>query len=112
MNPNIRVGTVEGTGAAINVELGFVPDVVEVVNIDATNPVSIKWTSDMADAAGIKLTGGATPAHTKISSNGISAYAGSRGAKAKGFTIGADTGLNVNGETITYVAMRSGAGAE
>lgn len=40
-----------------------------------------------------------------LASLGISEYVGSASA-AKGFTIGADTNLNVSGETILYMALR------
>ena len=61
----------------------------------------------MTAAHGFKLTGGASLAHTKITSNGISQYDGVESSAAEGFTIGADTGLNVSGETIVYVAIRN-----
>ncbi|WP_022727227.1 hypothetical protein [Fodinicurvata sediminis] len=110
MNPNIKTGTVEGTGSAINVALGFQPDHVRIFNIDATNPVSVEWTSDMDDGHGLKLKGG-TVAYSKITSNGITPYDGADNDEGYGFTIGADSDLNVNNQTLVYVATRSGAGA-
>jgi len=107
MQPNIQVGTVEGTGAAINIELGFEPDWIEVQNIDGN--AAGKWSSNMPAASMVKRTAGT---FSKPTTNGISPYAGVRGTAAKGFTIGADADLNVDGETLVYVAMRSGAGAQ
>jgi len=100
-------GTVEGTGSAINVSIGFMPDYVEVMNIDATNEVILKWTADMDDGHAMKLVGG-TSGPAAITSNGITPYEGDAD-NAPGFTIGTD-GVNANGETIVYVAIRSGLG--
>ncbi len=105
-------GTVEGTGSAINVPLGFTPDYVKVFNIDDAGSLwaTIEWTSDMAAASGWKTlkiadngSSGALSS-AKITSNGISEYAGVAGTTPKGFTIGADTDLNASAETICYVA--------
>lgn len=41
-----------------------------------------------------------------LSSLGISVYAGSSASAALGFTIGADTDVNVSGDTLLYIAMR------
>jgi hypothetical protein len=52
-------GTVEGTGSAINVQLGFQPKRIEVVNIDSSNPVKpfLKWIYNMAAASALKTVG-------------------------------------------------------
>lgn len=106
-------GTVEGTGAAINVSLGWQPDYVKCWNIDDAGDLHAvgEWTSDMADASmfkGLKIadngsTGGLS--NTYVTTNGITPYDGSDSA-AQGFTIGADADLNADGETIVYIAMR------
>jgi len=59
MNEDITIGTVEGTGAAINVEIGYLPDRVEVVNIDSENPAkpSMNWQNGMAAASAHKAAG-------------------------------------------------------
>lgn len=93
------VGTVTGTGAALNVELGFSPKYVKVVNV--TDPTVFEWFEGMADASAIKTTDAV--AMTAISTNGITPYAGSTTA-SKGFTIGADADLNASGETLHYIA--------
>lgn len=49
---HFATGTVEGTGAAINVQLGFTPDYVKLINIDGD--ASLEWISDMADGEGYK----------------------------------------------------------
>lgn len=99
---DVVVGTVEGTGAAINIELGFIPSYVKVYNYD-DGVTQMEWFNGMTNAHGLKST---SSAHAKITSLGISAYAGTDGGYGKGFTIGADTDLNVDGETMYYMAVR------
>jgi hypothetical protein len=104
----IVTGTVEGTGSAINVSIGFVPRVVIAYNIDdaGTDMPLVLWTTNDADAAGVKILASAI---AYISSDGISEYDGSStvGSEASpGFTIGADSDLNASGETINYIAFR------
>jgi hypothetical protein len=106
-------GTVEGTGAAINVQLGFVPSYVKVFNIDDDGTLwpTIEWVTGMAAASGWKTLKVADSGSTgnlssaKITSAGISTYAGTEGANSAGFTIGADADVNVDGETIVYMAF-------
>lgn len=100
----LKVGTVTGTGAAINVELGFTPALVLLWN--ETDPGLFIWSSKMADAEALKLTD--APALTFPTSNGISVYAGSATAgseASKGFTIGADADLNAASDVIHYAAF-------
>lgn len=107
-----KVGTVEGTGSAINVPIGFVPDYVEVFNYDDAGekyPL-VKWWKGMADGSGLKINANSV-AIAKITSGGISAYDGSDTAgseAAPGFTIGTDADLNASGETLFYTAHRNG----
>jgi hypothetical protein len=101
---HIASGTVEGTGSAINVELGFTPTYVKVVNFD--DPGMLEWWSGMGAAAGVKLND--TPALTKVTSNGITAYDGTQGATSQGFTIGADADINVGSETLFWIAYGEG----
>jgi len=102
----VAKGTVEGTGAAINISCGFVPRVVRVLNIDGI--CTMDWTDDMGDAYGLKTadSGIGTTDISLVTSLGISAYAGSEAANSAGFTIGADTDLNVSAETLIWVAHR------
>lgn len=96
----IITGTVTGTGAALNVSLGFIPKRVEIVN--ETDPGYYVWTSDMADGEMQKTIGDGTT--TFATTNGISAYTGSATA-AEGFTIGADTDMNAESDVIHYTAF-------
>lgn len=105
MKGQIAYGSVEGTGAAINVSLGFTPVYVKCVNIDDAGGLTpeFEWISGMAAANAIKVTD--TVTRNLVTSNGISTYAGSEGSAAKGFTIGADADVNASGETILYIAI-------
>jgi len=110
----VSVGSVAGTGAAINVSLGFKPDYVKVVNYtDTAGAVpTIEWFSAMTAAHGLKTLGIADDGISSdesaefITSLGISQYVGTN-ALTEGFTIGADTDVNVDGDTIVYIAIRN-----
>lgn len=114
---NIKIGTVEGTGAAINVSCGFTPVYVKLVNIDDAGGLAptLEWFSGMGAGDALKtlkIVDSGTTANASsqiITSLGIDTYAGSASA-AKGFTIGADTDVNVSGETILYLAIGGGDG--
>lgn len=93
-------GTVEGTGSAINVELGFMPAKVELFNEDGL--CHMVWTDSMAAGKGMKTVTAGTVSF--VASNGVSQYAGATRSASKGFTIGTDTDINVSGETLHYVA--------
>ena len=95
-------GTVEGTGASINVSIGFVPRIVKVINIDGD--AVMEWTDDMGDGFGYKsLTGGT---NALMATLGISAFAGVAGGATPGFVIGADTDVNVSAQTLIWIAHR------
>lgn len=95
------IGTVTGTGSAINVSLGFTPTCVILVN--QTDPGMFIWMNTMADAKAVKLTD--APALTFAGSNGISPYAGVAGSASEGFTIGADSDLNAPSDVLHYIAF-------
>lgn len=97
----MKNGTVEGTGAAINISVGFIPRRVVLENIDGD--AILTWTPDMGDDGGYKTVAAGTNAH--IASGGITGYSGSASA-AEGFTIGTDTDVNVSDETIIWTAFR------
>lgn len=112
-NPDAIVGSVAGTGAALTVSLGFVPSYVKVFNPNDAGSLfpSMEWFNGMATASGFKslktVDSGATgnASSNYVTTNGITAFTGSSSASA-GFTIGADTDLNVNAETVFYIAIR------
>ena len=93
-------GTVEGTGSAINVELGFTPSVVRLINIDGD--ATLDWTDDMPDDEGYKFVAAGTNA--QIGSGGITPYAGTVAGDEAGFTIGTDSDVNASAETIIWMA--------
>ena len=101
---NIASGKVAGTGAALNVSIGFKPRVVCLINVAAGGLISIDWNVDMGEATGFKRI--ATGVASQLAALGVSQYAGSQGANTEGFTIGADADMNVNGEYIHYIAYR------
>lgn len=110
-------GTVEGTGAAISITLRSVPNYVRLMNVDGL--VTLDWTDDMPDAYGLKTVTDGTISY--ITSDGVTPLGDDEGLTVaasdttvdgntttltgvRGFTIGADTDVNVNGETIMYIA--------
>jgi hypothetical protein len=94
------MGTVEGTGSAINIPCGFQPNLVRLINIDGD--AILDWTSDMGAGKGYKTVAAGTNA--LIATGGITAYTGSEGSESEGFTIGADADVNASAETIVWVA--------
>lgn len=96
---NTKTGTVTGTGAALNISIGFIPDHVLVVN--GSGAETLEWFSSMAAASAFKTVTAGT--RSVISSGGITAFSGSATA-GQGFTIGADADVNVNTEVLRYIA--------
>jgi hypothetical protein len=96
--PTTAVGTYTGTGAAINISIGFVPAWVEVINKTDGDKRFV-----FSDGATFVHTGG-TNATATVSSNGISAFAGTRGGVGAGFTAG--TELSTNAKVYVYIAHR------
>lgn len=89
------VGSVTGTGAALDVKkVGFRPRNVRVVNVAAGGLCYGEWIEGMADASVVKtLTDGTISVPVTL---GITPL-------ADGFTLGADTDLNVLGEVVRFV---------
>lgn len=97
--PCIKTGTVTGTGAAINIPLGFVPDYVRIVNITDADQID-EWFAGMADGTSVQTN---TAVATRAS-NGVTPYAGSS-TVAAGFTIG--SGISESAKVLYYVALRN-----
>ena len=97
MVAEVRMGTYEGTGAAINIELGFIPDRVEIINTEDSDAAWI-WHRSMGDGKAQALGTLAS-----VAANGVSAYEGDASA-ALGFTIG--TALSESGKTFSWHASR------
>jgi hypothetical protein len=101
MKPALSIGTYTGNAAAQNIELGYVPDYVEVWNVtDGTN--FTVWFNGMAAASGLSTITTAGP--VLDTTNQISAYAGDSSHKA-GFTVGTD--LSTNAKVYRYLAARN-----
>lgn len=99
----MKTGKVAGTGAAINVSLGFTPLFVMVANTEDSDTVDFAiFCDDTSDsmAAGTAITIAAAAAAR--ASNGLSQYAGSESAAA-GFTIG--SGISESGKDLHWVAF-------
>lgn len=110
MATEIKVGSYTGTGAAINVELGFTPDYVKVINVTDGDEYW-EWFSSMTNAHAIYtrtvtdngVTGNASI--TRITANGITPLNPTDFTTKQGFTIG--TALSESGDTFAYVAVRN-----
>lgn len=98
--PTVKTGTFTGTGAAINISLGFIPDYVCVANI-TDGDATWQWWSGMDAGTAIKTT----TAVATLASNGISTYAGTPTA-GEGFTVGTD--VSESTKVHRYVAIRGG----
>lgn len=103
----LKTGTVEGTGSALTVIIGFEPSWVRVLNIDGL--ATLEWTDSMADAEGLKEVTAGTKSF--ITSDGITPTTVTVAAPGPdmpghnaGFIIGADADVNVAAETIHWVA--------
>jgi hypothetical protein len=111
MAANTKTGSYTGTGAAINIELGFIPDYIRVINITDGDD-AWEWFSSMAAASAIyqrNLVDNATSGNSSmalITTNGISTYDAADFSHKKGFKVG--TSLSENGKTFAYVATRNG----
>jgi hypothetical protein len=93
-----KVGTYTGTGAAINVQIGFVPDYLRIVNI-TDGDYTMEWFNGMA--AGTSIDTAAAVATN--AADGITAYNGTRGGDGAGFTVGTDG--SETGKVYRYFAV-------
>jgi hypothetical protein len=100
MADNLRVGTVTGTGAAVNISLGWIPDFVIIFNATDGDVVDF-WANGMTALTSVLIN---TAAATRAASDGISTYTGATTA-AKGFTIGA--GISESAKVLYYLACRN-----
>lgn len=108
----LATGTATATAATINVSIGWTPRSVLITNVTGTNLTQAYWMTGMAAASCFKLVSASTntyvPSAMVVSLptvSCISTYAGSTTA-GKGFTLGADTDVNVSGDTLRWEARR------
>lgn len=101
---NVKVGTYTGTGAAINIELGFIPDYVRIVNA-TDGDIAWEWFYGMGAADALQGTNHADTQFSLITSNGVDSYSPTDFTNNKGFTVG--TSLSENAKVFYYVALRN-----
>lgn len=101
MKPTVHVGTYTGTGAALDLPIGFVPDYVRVCHI-TDGDESFEWFRGMTDGHAFQTVNHDTAQQSVITSNGVSALDGANGA---GFTVG--TALSTSAKVYRYVAVRN-----
>lgn len=104
MASEVKVGTYEGTGAAVNVELGWVPDAVILVNVEDGDIMWI-WFNGMGASDAFQITNHADTQLSVITSNGVDKYEPTDYTNSLGFTVG--TTLSESGKTIRYIAFRN-----
>src|SRR4051812_37761806 len=101
MTATTKTGSYVGTAAAINIELGFVPDYVLIWN-ESDGDAKWEWFKGMANASALQTVAAGTL--SKITANGVTPYAGAQASKAIGFTVG--TALSESTKTFRYLAVR------
>lgn len=110
MSQAMKTGSYTGTGAAINIELGFVPDYVKVLNA-TDGDIMWEWWNGFGAGDALQqinvVDSGSSGANGMelITANGIDTYEPSDYSAKDGFTIG--TALSESGKTFRYVAMRN-----
>lgn len=103
MATSIKAGSYTGTGAVINVSVGFEPDFVLLFNATDGDVAAIWFNGMAAGTAGDIAAAVATNA-----ADGITLYTGSTTA-APGFTVGTD--YSESAKVFYYIAIESGPGA-
>jgi hypothetical protein len=98
MKQIIKTGVVTGTGAAITISLGFVPDHVRIVNITDGDQVD-EWFKGMTNGTSIQIN----TAVAARATNGVSAFPGNATTPA-GFIIG--SGISESDKQLRYIAVR------
>lgn len=97
---NFKAGTYTGTGAAITLEIGFIPEFVIITNITDGDTVSLWYDGMAADTNVDIILASATNA-----ADGITRYTGTVGANSTGLTLGTD--LSESTDVYRYVAFGS-----
>lgn len=87
-------GVFLGTGAALDIEVGFRPRHVHLINLSSADEA--KWAEYMDDGSMHKRL--AAGSATVVSSNGVT-------PTDSGFTLGPDSDMNVSGEKVLYICV-------
>ena len=98
MKGNPKIGSYTGTGAAINVELGFVPLFLIVFNRTDGDLVGL-WTPGLGAGKAVDIAAAAAA----NAANGFTAYAGAAGTASVGFTAGTD--YSASAKVYDYIAF-------
>lgn len=105
MAGDIKVGSYEGTGAAINIQLGWVPDFIHIWNA-TDGDVHWDWFNGLGAGDALQNTNHASTQNSLITSNGIDPYTPTNLSAKDGFTVG--TALSESGKVFRYLAVRNG----
>ena len=115
------MGTLTGTGATINVECGFKPDYVRIINKTTFTQVECFFTTvttapsaashsqqivETVTAHGFNIEADGDRTAMASAAAGLAQYAGSPGLESTGFTIGASAVPNVNTNVIVWEAVQ------
>lgn len=101
----IATGSYTGNGSAKDIEVGFIPDYVRLV--DVTGAAVDEWFVGMAAATSYTNATDAASGAVRASPNGVTAFAGDS-TTGQGFSVGA--GLSTNAHTYRWVAVSNGHG--
>lgn len=94
-------GTYEGTGAAINLEIGFIPDYAMIVNAE-DGDILWHWFNGMGAGDAVQITNHADTQVSLITSNGVTSYDPADLTNPVGLTVG--TTLSESGKTYYWRA--------
>jgi hypothetical protein len=91
----VQAGSFKGTGSSISIRtVGFRPTQVKLFNVSGL--CTAEWSESMADASAVKTITAGTISF--ITSGGITPL-------SDGFSIGADTDINVSTEVVHWVCV-------
>jgi hypothetical protein len=97
--PSSVTGTYTGTGAAVNIPLGFYPSLFVAANETDGDELFHAFRKPDGTYATIE-----TAAAAATEANGVTRYTGAAGSAAVGVTVG--TGMSENAKVYQYVAFR------
>lgn len=98
MKGHIKIGAYTGNGAAQNIELGFQPEFVQIVNVTDGDNIAL-WFDEMAAGSAIDISA----AVAANAADGISSFAGTTGELSPGFSVGTD--YSENAKVYWYIAL-------
>jgi hypothetical protein len=94
----IKVGTWTGTGSAITLQLGFVPDFFMAFNVTDGDYATF-WFNGMSAGTSIDIAA----AVASNAADGVTVYDGTAGGNAAGLTLGTD--LSESAKVYRYIAI-------